>query len=265
MNSITIITGDQLRHNYFVNQISSEFNVQATFSEIKPFGPTLIRTNKESSKYQLMENYFNQFRVVEKKYFGKHRQLINTRQQIIKRNAINLEENIRLLEETKPDLILCFGSGIIKEDIIDLFPGKIINLHLGLSPHYRGSGTNIWPIINEEPEYVGATIHYLDKGVDTGQIIAQARPTLSKNDNHHDLGCKAIISGTEKMRSVINSFFNKTIKSYEQETTTGKQYFRKDFTPETIQLLEEKISKKVISRSIERLEREGDPVTLIGI
>ena len=59
-----------------------------------------------------------------------------------------------------PDVVLVCGTGILREELINLFPGHIINIHLGLSPYYRGAGTNFWPLVNREPEYLGATIHY---------------------------------------------------------------------------------------------------------
>ena len=44
-----------------------------------------------------------------------------------------------------------------KGKILKEFRSKIINAHLGLSPYYRGSGTNIFPFVNKEIEYVGVT------------------------------------------------------------------------------------------------------------
>ena len=102
------------------------------------------------------------------------------------------------------EYIILFGSSIIKPPLLEFFNKKIINIHLGLSPYYRGSGTNFWPLVNNEPECVGATIHLAVLKVDAGSILAQARPeSLSELDNSHDIGCKAIISGTKKMRECI--------------------------------------------------------------
>ena len=53
-----------------------------------------------------------------------------------------------------------------------MFSRKFLNVHLGLSPYYRGSGTNVWPLINTEPDMVGATL-CIDAGIDNGEIIHQ--------------------------------------------------------------------------------------------
>ena len=70
---------------------------------------------------------------------------------------------------------------------------KILNLHLGLSPYYRGAGTNYFPFVNNEPEYVGSTFMYLDEGIDTGEIIHQIRPLINITDSFHQLSNRFLI------------------------------------------------------------------------
>jgi len=60
---------------------------------------------------------------------------------------------------------------IIKRDVIDLFPNRIINLHISMLPWNRGCSPNIWSFINNTPK--GVTIHNIDEGIDTGDILAQ--------------------------------------------------------------------------------------------
>ena len=89
--------------------------------------------------------------------------------------ACNDPAEVALMTAARPDVVLVFGTGILREPLLSAFDGRIINIHLGLSPYYRGAGTNFWPLVNREPEYVGATIHYLDAGIDTGPILAHAQ------------------------------------------------------------------------------------------
>ena len=97
-----------------------------------------------------------------------------------------------------PDVVLVFGTGLLKRPLLDRFPGRVLNIHLGLSPYYRGAGTNFWPLVNGEPEYCGATIHFLDDGVDTGPIIAHVRPEIRAGDGPHDIGNKTIVAAAER-------------------------------------------------------------------
>ena len=50
------------------------------------------------------------------------------------------------MQQAAPDVVLVFGTGLLKAPLIGAFPGRIINIHLGLSPYYRGAGTNFWPL-----------------------------------------------------------------------------------------------------------------------
>ena len=88
------------------------------------------------------------------------------------------------------DLICVYGSSIIRGEIIKDFHNRILNLHLGLSPYYRGAGTNYFPFVNEEPQYAGFSIIYLDEGIDTGKVIHQGRPKIYVHDSFQQLSCR---------------------------------------------------------------------------
>ena len=60
---------------------------------------------------------------------------------------------------------------IVKEDVISLFPHKIINLHTSLLPWNKGASPNIWSFIEDTPS--GVTIHEMDEGIDSGDILLQ--------------------------------------------------------------------------------------------
>lgn len=70
------------------------------------------------------------------------------------------------------DFLISFGyRHIIKKDIINKFINRIINLHISLLPYNRGADPNFWSYIEQTPK--GVTIHYIDEGLDTGDIIVQ--------------------------------------------------------------------------------------------
>ena len=60
---------------------------------------------------------------------------------------------------------------IIRKPIIEYLRGNVINLHVSLLPWTRGSDPNLWSFLENTPK--GVTIHYVDEGLDTGDIIAQ--------------------------------------------------------------------------------------------
>jgi methionyl-tRNA formyltransferase len=69
-------------------------------------------------------------------------------------------------------------------------PTPIINVHCGITPRYRGTHGAFWAVVEKDWENIGVTVHYLDKGIDTGRILAQATLDLDPTDNPRTLVLK---------------------------------------------------------------------------
>ena len=85
----------------------------------------------------------------------------------------NIENNTLSLEEAKKaDLIVSFGyQHLIKKEIIQKIKRPAINLHMSFLPYNRGSNPNYWSFVEDSPK--GITIHEIDEGADTGNIMFQ--------------------------------------------------------------------------------------------
>lgn len=76
------------------------------------------------------------------------------------------------IRSLNPEIVLSIYFGyILREPFLNMFPDRIINLHPAYLPFNRGGYPNVWSIIDGTP--AGATLHFIDPGVDTGDIIAQ--------------------------------------------------------------------------------------------
>ena len=94
---------------------------------------------------------------------------------------INSEEVQNLLEKLNPDLIaVCHFQKILNKNIIDIPKLGCINLHPSLLPNYRGMAPQHWPIINGDDE-TGITVHFINEGVDTGDIILQKKISIDSD------------------------------------------------------------------------------------
>ena len=100
-------------------------------------------------------------------------------EQNVEKNWFSTQDCLEAINKIKPDLILVYGTSIIKGEIINIYRNRILNLHLGLDTLLQGiRNWTYFPIINDEPEFIGATYMYLDEGIDTGEIIHQIRPKI---------------------------------------------------------------------------------------
>ncbi len=247
---LIIITGDKYRHLYFAQYLLNYFPEARLIIERQP--PAAWGAHLDSPT-TLAQEHFTAFRATEEIFFGAlttaSEELLAQRTICqIETGAINHPEIIDILSGYKPCALATLSTSILGPAFIRTFPGIIVNYHAGLSPFYRGSGTNVFPICNREPEYIGATIHYIDEGIDSGDIIVQGRPEFSLDDDSHTLGCKTLIKGTELMRQAAELLLAGTPpKGHRQDLAKGRFYPLSAFTDDAIRSLHTAISDGIIS------------------
>lgn len=88
----------------------------------------------------------------------------------VKTTEEKLIPNSLLLQQV--EFIISYGyRHILKKEVLDKFQQKAINVHISLLPWNRGADPNLWSFLENTPK--GVTIHYLDSGIDTGDILIQ--------------------------------------------------------------------------------------------
>jgi len=131
-----------------------------------------------------MREYFQNVMRAERALYGDVQFLpSNTRTLSIKSGDLNKLGYEALKDALSSDVYIVFGASYIKDWLVDfLVQHKAINIHMGVSPYYRGSSCNFWALYDEKPHYVGATIHLLSEGLDSGGMLFHALPTLNDED-----------------------------------------------------------------------------------
>lgn len=95
----------------------------------------------------------------------------------------NSDESLRLLDRLKPDVMVIFGTSILKEKTIKKSKLYTLNIHPGIVPLYRNVHGDFWLLANKDYSHAGSTIMYVDNGIDTGEIAIQKTMRLTKSDN----------------------------------------------------------------------------------
>jgi folate-dependent phosphoribosylglycinamide formyltransferase PurN len=228
---IVIITGDQLRHDYFVDQLNAHFDVRGVVSE-SVYQPKIEGDPKDISD---LRRHFEEREHAERRYFASSEQMTLPHNWLLRvpKGEANSDEVFAWIMAKESQFLVLYGSGIISERLLDAFDQRTIKMHLGLSPYYRGSGTNFWPLVNGEPELVGVTIHLGTSDVGPGVILKQVRPKITAGDRNHDIGCKAIIAGAEAMIATIKDYAADKIKPQPQ-IEGGQLYEQVDFNVEAV-------------------------------
>ena len=132
-------------------------------------------------------------------------------------------DKIKLL---RPDLqVICHFQKIIHKDLIDAPKFGTINLHPSLLPNYRGMAPQHWPILNGDKE-TGVTVHFVDEGVDTGDIIIQRKLIIEDNWNVFDLQIKMKPIYSSIIKDAVDIIFEGNHKYYIQSNLKGSYYKR---------------------------------------
>jgi len=110
-------------------------------------------------------------------------------QRIATRQA-NTKETAEIISSFEPDIIVVCGAPILRERIFGIPKICTINIHFGISAGYRGQHTLLWPMLENRVDQMGATIHKIDKGVDTGHVLFTYRPDIAADDDEVSIELK---------------------------------------------------------------------------
>lgn len=252
---VLLLRSDSIRHRYLSSFLTSEgFEIieviEACGTSNKIYPPSVSKHFE--ARDQIEHDFFSDL-VNSDKAKNKNLQI----------TSVNHSEALLFAKMHKPDLVLTFGCGILGAEWLSNFPNQIIGIHLGLSPYYRGAGTNFFPFVNNELGAVGYTLMNLDKGVDTGPIIHQAYGKFIQGDGIHTVG-------TRLMRSMFNDIVkilrSKTLitDSIKQPLTKNQKIYKKsDFTAEILEKALLNIRLGMIDNYIGNIQIERDRFPLV--
>ena len=135
---------------------------------------------------------------------------------IEKKGRIVIQSSEKISWEDEFDLIICFGyRHIIKKEQVCKSSAPIINLHVSYLPWNKGAHPNFWSHYDCTPS--GVTIHEIDSGIDTGNIIYQRYVNFKDNEDTFALTYKRLIFEIEDLfNKNIDSILSKNWKSKPQ-------------------------------------------------
>jgi methionyl-tRNA formyltransferase len=134
----------------------------------------------------------------------------------LKHENINSDEFFSIIEKYNCDLFVSMSfNQIFKTRIINLPKYKTINCHAGKLPFYRGRNILNWALINDEKEF-GITVHYVDEGIDTGDIILQRAYQIVDKDNYKTLLERAYIDCASILYDAVVMFKKGIVKAKKQ-------------------------------------------------
>tara|TARA_B100001142_G_C14203237_1_gene604678 strand:+ start:110 stop:817 length:708 start_codon:yes stop_codon:yes gene_type:complete len=159
--NIVLLTTHTTHHLYFARELNKSYKINAIAIEKSAIKPPF----EVDHQFEIKRNsYESDFLLETGDDFEK---ICPTRSF----TNINSPNSLSFISEKEPDMIIVFGTGIIKKELINLCPRGIINLHGGDPEYYRGLDSHLWAIYHKEFDQLVTTLHRLNPKLDDGEII----------------------------------------------------------------------------------------------
>lgn len=165
------------------------------------------------------------------KYFKK-------RLNIYKVQNLNSTKSENIIKSISPEFLLLLGTEIIRKNILVLPSRGSVHCHHGFLPKYRGVSTAEWNLFYEDDVYI--TTHFVDPGIDTGDILLRKKIPLEKSDTIQTLRSKCRTVSADLIVETFNKLRNNEIQRTPQSKQDGKQFY--SMHPFFKELVERKIS-----------------------
>lgn len=235
MKKILLLTGSELRHQYIRYMLYKHPMIKIVCAILEGEEQSLEnRTNFAHDVHGILRKHIIDRKINEEKHFNGIAE-IHHPVKFIKKGDINSDFISGIVKNLDIDYVVCYGCSILTGFWFDIFHNKIINMHLGLSPYYRGSGTNFWAMADNNFSCVGTTFMYMNKGIDTGKIIIQKRAEIKEQDSPHDIGNRLIKESGEFLPNLLCTLDDISHNVIKPQFNTLRRFCsRKDFNVEIV-------------------------------
>ena len=250
MKRIVILTGSELRHTFMRKFLALSEDVEVVQSYCEGLEKSLRAIVGGQSETTLRMNHLANREQSEMDFFGLFVDSTPdySKPIFLPKGSVNQPPYADAIIESRPDLLIAYSCSIIKEPLLGAFSGRFLNVHLGLSPYYRGSGTNYWSLVNNEPEFMGTTFMHIDAGIDTGEIIHQIRAHIVWGDTPSQIGNRLIVDTAQAYRNIIRNFDLLERMPSLPNPDHVRVYKQKDFSEESVRTLYANFSNGLVEQ-----------------
>lgn len=257
---ITVFTSNQQRHVALIESLAKIADDIFAIQESNTVFPGEVADFFRRS--DVMKAYFKHVIAAEVEVFGRPRfGPKNSRHLVLKSGDLNRMDMSDLAPALASDIYVVFGASFIKGPLCRfLVERKAVNIHMGISPYFRGSSCNFWALYDNRPDLVGATIHLLSQGLDSGPILYHAIPK-SDEVSPFVLGMRAVRAAHMSIVRKISSGELFRLEPKPQDKSLEIRYTRNaDFTDEVAQ---EYLNRLPSSQTVQMALEARDLNTLI--
>jgi methionyl-tRNA formyltransferase len=141
---------------------------------------------------------------------------------------VNAPPTIEAIRAAKPDFVFsAYNMQILRRELLGIARMGTINFHNGPLPRYRGVNVYSWAIVNGETEY-GVAWHMVDEGIDSGDIVGEARFPIAADERPTTLVAKGFKAGVQALEALLPGLLAGTLAPRKQDARQATYYARRD-------------------------------------
>ena len=142
---------------------------------------------------------------------------------------VNSKEVIEFINQYSPQCLVVSGTNLLRQPYFDGSLNSnpsVLNIHTGLSPYSRGGNCNLFCILHQQLQFVGVTVHKIDSGIDSGDIVFTTRPNIEPGDTFHKIEHKVCKLGEDLLFLALKDLANQEL-SLTKQWTEGRLFLKR--------------------------------------
>jgi len=150
--------------------------------------------------------------------------------EVMVKRSPNLKSAVAWCRQRQPDLILVYGTSILKGPMIRVPRLGVLNAHSSILPGYRGVFSEFWQTLHGRLESAGVTIHFIDEGVDTGDLVLQQQTASEAGVDPYRLRCHNVLTTLDAYPKAALQVLSGEAEHSRQRPSNQPTYRARDLT-----------------------------------
>ena len=251
---LVLFSGTHSRHLFVNKEVVKYFDdvlvIVMEREDLLPEPPKGLAQRDE----ELFRQHFMNRKIVEDATYGELRASeVFAKSEIIyiSQDQLNSEETAKRVRDFEPDFCFIFGTDLILEPVFDVLPTDKVNLHLGLSPWYKGAATLYWPFYLLQPQWCGVTFHQISRQPDAGEIIHQCVPELARGDRIHEVAAKCVVKAAEDLPRLLDHWLKTQKFVGKSQQTSGRNWRASEFHASQLRVIYDQFDDDIVDAYID--------------
>ncbi len=241
--TIVILTSEKPTNVWLVNQLLARHEVVGMIIERRPLA--LTRKDKYERRRRLVKRYgvprtLNKllYNWVRSRFLA-HSQEATLRELLFADGGpvayvrevptvvvgnINDSPCVDFIQHHAPDVLAVCGTSVLRPEIFSLPPKGTVNIHVGITPEYRSADPIFWALYRGDPQNVGVTIHFIDRGIDTGPIIHQDTVPVYRDDSLASIYVRCKRRGAQLYSVALSEIEDGSVRTVDRSHVEGQAF-----------------------------------------